>query len=161
MHTTLVTLTPTLNGQSHESWHVTESILSALQDAWDLFSDHPRIDRIWKKSTKMLIASHSQLAELARPIFISHFSFYHRIQICRGCIFAQQWPNDDCWHLRDHRWPWWCWRWHRWYCSCCSDRHRWQMTYLDSRCRHTSGVACHLRNIFIAPAWKNIYSSII
>ena len=55
-----------------------------------------------EKSTKMLIASHSQLAELARPIFISHFSSYLRIQICGGHIFAQQRSNDVCWHLRDH-----------------------------------------------------------
>ena len=48
---------PALNGQSHESWHVTVSILSALRDAWDLFCDHPRIDSIWKNSQKMLIAS--------------------------------------------------------------------------------------------------------
>ena len=55
-----------------------------------------------KNPQKMLIASQSQLAELARPIFISHFSSYLRIQICGGCIFAQQRSNDVCWHLRDH-----------------------------------------------------------
>ena len=111
------------------------------------------------KSTKMLIASHSQLAELARAcLYLSHifppiseFRSAEATYLLSSALMMFVGTCEITWC-----WPWWCWRWHRWYPWCCSDRHRWQMTYLESRCRHTSRVACHLLNIFIVPAWTNI-----